>query len=186
MARPHLIDSFYGPAKLVKAWESIQVWNSIRLSPWLSKEIEIIKSRNPKSIYLIYQLDFSIIKDKLLCKMVNAMSELLTYAKNVVFTTKLFLLKEKLQINNCSKSFLFFYLGLYCLWTIEHVYATDTFFHTIWHLWEFHDRINKGVKSHWFACLALLMNINNISNRKSVQITEVVLRLLRLIFNQTM
>ena len=25
MARPHLIDSFYGPTKLVKAWESIQV-----------------------------------------------------------------------------------------------------------------------------------------------------------------
>ena len=108
------------------------------------------------------------------------MSELLTYAKNVVFTTKLFLLKEKLQINNCSKSFLFFYLGLYCLWTIEHVYATDTFFHTIWHLWEFHDRINKGVKSHRFACFALLKRNDNFSNTKSVQIIEVTYSLLRL------
>ena len=43
MARPHLIDSFYGPTKLVKAWESIQVWNSIRLSSLLFKEIKTIK-----------------------------------------------------------------------------------------------------------------------------------------------
>ena len=47
-------------------------------------------------------------------------------------------------------------------------------FHTIWHLWEFHDRINKGVKSHRFAYLTLLMSIDNFSNRKSVQITDVV------------
>ena len=60
MARPHLIDSFYGPTKLVKAWESLQILNSISFSSLLYKDIEI------------------------------------TFAKNVVFITKLFLLKQKI------------------------------------------------------------------------------------------
>ena len=130
--------------------------------------------RYSEYIYIYILCRFLYHQFKFLCKMVNAMFELFTFAKNVVFMTKFFLLKEKMQIDDCSKSFLFFYVGLYWLWTIEHVYATDTFFHTIWHLWEFHDRINKGVKSHRFACLTLLISIYNFSNRKSFEITKVV------------